>query len=348
MKWLVLAAWCWPLVARADYDPEWRDGCPPANFERAADHIAFSRSIDRPEAAHDDYNTDPHQVGVVPDFDSAFLPTRIAVLGTYSHFADSSDEVSPDEHDAATRARLFGGALQLHVNWTVADEWRLGASVTAGVLDRLSGDSGSTPRQLANIAFAPAIRHGFLTSFIHAEPGHTIAALRHGVALQGLVTASPTTFDAMERLVLMRHSAFDSYLYSPHRTWGGFFEYRIEGVGCYSPFIHLRLGGTKTTDLAGHGMWVLPESVAAGLAVAADASVFAQYSVLVAVGTNPVESDPILGSNVIHRFRIGLEWESPLATLGTHLDLFRGSVAYNGTVIGVYASLKPFAKGAFE
>src|SRR6185295_7600751 len=127
--------------------------------------------------------------------------------------------------------------------------------------------------------------------------------------LQGFVSLRPFVYVPEETVVLWRRSAFESYLWSPNRLLGAAFEYRSEGVGCYAPFFHLRLSGMLTHDLAARAMGILPQTVAGGLAVSTNASIFFQYGILISLAADGSAND-VFGSNVIHRFRVGLDWSN--------------------------------------
>lgn len=346
-------------VARADYDSEWRDGCPPGNLEQVADYIAYSRAYGH-DGSQSVYSTDADQIGPTADLDSALVPTRVMAQGQYDHFSFGND--------GNGRARLLGTTVQAHLNFPGINfnplvpigTWRFAASLNLAALQMMSGDglgSSAAPGQWGNIVLAPALRHTWMTSYIHhkrkprdpiTDLDGDITALRHAVAFQGLVTASPETYDVNETMLLWKRSAFDSALFSPHRTWGGSFEYRTEGVGCYSPFFHLRLAALWTSDLAGERLMIFPETVTVGMSAAAHTSVYFQYGAVVTIGSSDENLSPVFGANVIHRFRFGVDWSFAHVSVGAHLDEFRGSFAYDGTVLGVYVGVKPAAKGDWE
>ena len=357
---IAVIAWlCAPRPARADYDSDWRDGCPPGNLERAADYLAYSRAHPPGAAAAPaaPYSTDANQTGPSDGFDSAIIPTRLLVLGDYAHYADGRVTVPGGDSRDIGRARLVNVLVQAHLNVPLAvdDQLRLGVTAVAPWAQRLPGDgAGSAPHQFGNIAVMTSLRFGWLSSYLHrrqgsADPEGDVAAVRHAIAIQGMVTGAPVDYDRADRLILARRSGFEGYLFTPRRSYGGSLEYRAEGVGCYSPFFHLRLSGFGTaTD--GRTTLLLPQTVALGLAVASDTSVFFQYGLLVTVGAQDQRPDqePLFVSDAVHRLRVGIAWSFPRWSVTAHLDQFLGNAAYQGTLLTVYMSLHIGGHGGWQ
>lgn len=339
-----------------DFDSNWRDGCPPGNLEKVPDVIADSRGG---SAAHvqDAYDTDARLSGAAPQFDSAFVPSRIAVIGDYSHLTADDGNMAADHRDSG-RARLLGSTLQVAVNAQLHEGWVLGVQAMDGYAARLSGDmpansttSSNAQTNWSNFVLAAAIKHHWLSSFVHVrkkwwedttDTEGTIAALRHAAAGQ-IVLATPwTDANNADALAIARRNAFDSYQFIPHGVVGGFFEYRSEGVGCYAPFFHLRLGAFWTRDGLSQSMLVIPETVAGGLSVGDNVQVFFQYGLLVALQHTSMMEDPVFGASVIHRFRFGFDWADASWGIGAYLDYYRGSDAYGGAMFGLHLSYKPW------
>jgi hypothetical protein len=151
-----------------------------------------------------------------------------------------------------------------------------------------------------------------------------------------------------ERTSLWRREAFEGYLISPRPTWGAAFEIRSEGVGCYAPFVHLRMSATLTdavTDPAQspreHMVWLAPQTLTFGVSPSSHASVLFQYGLLVYFTGETARGSPasLIGATAVHRFRFGGERVAGPLSFSAHLDFFLGSTLYDGSVFGVSVNL---------
>lgn len=332
--------------ARADYDPEVRDGCPAGNLSRKPD--VQQRASDTLEPYR---GTRPDQVGALPQADSALAPNQLAVDVVVSHFASQGNDSGP--------TALYGGALYGHLDrpfarWLQA-RWAIGLGV-AGSAHQL--EEGPDRRfRLGTLVFEPELRAQWVatgTNVVNSldDPEHQAAGLRNGIAVQGIFAAPlDTSMGARaDSARVWRRDAFEGYLVSPRATMGGAVELRSEGVGCYAPFVHLRLSATATkaeTDPARpsveHLVLLAPQTLTFGFSPSSSASLLTQYGLLVyfTEDTARGSSASLIGASAIHRFRIGGERVVGRVTFAAHFDFFLGSPLYGGTMFTVAMRLNP-------
>jgi len=327
-------------AARADYDPEWRDGCPAGNLARLPD-IAHS-AVDPLEPYP---GTRPELAGALPQPDSAFGRTQLGTDFTLSHFASPGGEI----HAAAVYGAALRGALSVavshwrHVRWSAG----LRAALSSHHLD----DGSLSLDHLGNLVVQPELRWQWVAIGSNpidsvGDPAHPPASLRNGIAVQAILARPRDQGEAarVDGARIWRRTAFEGYLVSPRPTWGGALELRSEGVGCYAPFVHLRLSLTATEaatdpmDPSHERLVVLaPQTLSVGFALSSHASLLVQYGLLVylARSEGASERSPI-GATAIHRFRLGGErvFANGRLTMSGYLDLFAGSALYDGTNVG--------------
>lgn len=325
-------------VARADFDPEWRDGCPGGNLSRTAD-VLHQASDALPRYA----GTRPELTGALPQADSALARDQFGIDGAVSHFA------SPDASGRSTS--LYDGALRLHGGLGGGHEIHYGAGLGAVLSYHHLQDGPMPVDRVGNLVLEPEFRWQWVatgTNLVDSlgDPDHQAAGLRNGIALQAIL-AQPLDQSQAARAAateVWRHAAFEGYRVSPRPTWGGALELRSEGVGCYAPFVHLRLSLTFTEiatlpgNLADENLVMLaPQTLAFGFSPSSHASVWMQYGLLIyfAPGSRGGPASSLIGETAIHRFRFGIERVLGAASAAVHVDFFRGSKMYDGTVVGV-------------
>jgi hypothetical protein len=327
-------------AARADYDPEWRDGCPGGNLSRTPD--VLHRASDLPPRYG---GTHPELTGALPQADSGLARDQIGLDGTVSHFA------SPGNGGNSTS--LYGGALRLHGNVPIGGghDVHHGAGLGAVLSYHRLQDGSAMVDRLGSLVLEPEFRAQWVatgTNIVDSvgDPDHQAAGLRNGVALQAIL-AEPLDQGMAARVAatgVWSRDAFDGYLVSPRPTWGGALEIRSEGVGCYAPFVHLRLSLTFTevaTQPAApsteHVVMLAPQTLAFGFSPSSHTSVWLQYGLLVYFlpGDPGGVSSSLIGATAIHRFRFGIERVFGGVTAAAHVDFFHGSAMYDGTVVGV-------------
>lgn len=326
--------------ARADYDPEWRDGCPGGNRSRTQD--IQHRWADK----LDDYpGTRPERVGALPQSDSALGDNQVGLDTMVARFASLGN--------GSGAASAAAEALHVHLNypfarWLLA-RWAGGLNLAASAQQLEDGRTRTA--RLGNAVIQPEMRMQWVATGTNVvdsvkDPDHQAAGLRNGLALQ-LILAVP--FDQgmsarAARASLWRREAFEGYLVSPRSTAGAAFEIRSEGVGCYAPFVHLRLSATFTdivTDPAQspreHMVWLAPQTLTVGVSPSSHASVMFQYGLLVYFTGETARGSPesLIGATTLHRFRIGGEYVWRSLTFSAHLDFFLGSTLYDGSMFGV-------------
>lgn len=318
----------------------WRDGCPAGALQQNPD-VTYPT----PEAAPSYPGTNPRSIGPAPQLDSALVPTRALLTVPFLHFSSNQ---------SASRARMLGGIAQVSANSGNQSDVETspfvgGLKLTVPYLDLLSGDSSSsgqptpTAREFGNVVVAGSLQHYWLTSILadKASGGPVdIASLRNAWAIQGILAFRPGPSNVGDATILVQRTAFDSALFAPNFTLGTAFEVRTEGVGCYAPFIDVRLSVLGNQDAAEqHWMMFFPETVAVGFTPGAQAFVaMFQYGLLFSAYTGP-SNQALLPPSVVHRFRFGLDFFSdPGFSAGAHLDLFAGNALYDGTAIELYTS----------
>lgn len=351
----VVLAWCTAATAHAEYQPNSRDGCPPGSVEVLKD-VAYPTAASAPRYA----GVEERQTGAVGQFDSALVPTRLILGTSYTHFGPAN---------AAQRARIWSEDVQLHVNGDPAnwrpyghDNWSIGGSVMwshAGVLpgDGTATSANPAPSRSGNLVLALAVRGHGVTSKIE-DDSVQLAGLRHAWAAQ-LIGALPPEAEnprqALQALSLLQLFPYDSYRYAPHWALGISFEWRMEAVGCYAPFVHFRVGGVLNPNLDAmtgrtqNDMVLAPQSLAVGFYPTTGLAALFQYSVLVYYSpAEPRRTDPLIGTNAVHRFRFAVEKPWGPITLSAQLDLFRGATQYDGTVLGVFIATGPLANRSLQ
>lgn len=330
--------------ARAGYDPEWRDGCPAGNLARLPD--VQHRAADALERYD---GTRPDLVGALPQPDSAFGRNQLGIDTILAH-----SEATKDSDD---RTVIGGAALRGAINIPVSHwyhlRWSTGLHVSLSARHREEGDQ--TANRRGNLVLQPEFRWQWVATGSNTvdsldDREHQAAGLRNGIALQAIIARPLDQSDAAraDKAMVWRRSAFEGYLVSPRPTWGGAVEIRSEGVGCYAPFIHLRLSLTVTdaaTDPENPGheqmVFLAPQTLTFGVALSSHASVLVQYGLLVYLANNDrtdgTAPQSLIETSALHRFRFGGEWVfgDEHLTGAAYLDLFRGSKLYAGTVVGV-------------
>jgi hypothetical protein len=326
-------------AARADYDPEWRDGCPGGNLTRTPD-VAHQASDALPR--YD--GTRPELTGALPQADSGLARDQVGFDGTVSHFA--SPEPGRDS------ASLYGGGLRAHGGVPLGGhDFHYGAGLGALLSYHRLQDSPRPVDRLGNLVLEPELRMQWVATGTNVvdsirDPEHQAAGVRNGVALQAILARPFDQGDAARAMAtgVWTRTAFEGYRASPRPTWGGALELRSEGVGCYAPFVHLRLSLTFTriATLPDHPadeslVLLAPQTLAFGFSPSSHTSVWLQYGLLVyfAPGDRSGPGSSLIGETAIHRFRFGIERAFDGGSVATHVDYFRGSKMYDGTVVGV-------------
>jgi hypothetical protein len=327
-------------TAHAGIDTDWRDGCPAGNMQTAGD-VSYASSDDTPKYR----GTNVRRTGAAPDLDSALIPSRFGLAGFYAHLSSSAS-------GAGVPAYLAGWIAHAHqnVDFSETDEriWSFGASEMLAGMEIT--ENSTTAFQLGNFVFAPSLRRHWTTTGTDVEKSAPDrfdssvidpVGLRHAIAFQGLIAGryqwGTGPGEADQDFRLLQRTAFDGYLIAPRETLGLAFETRSEGVGCYAPFVHLRLSILGTHDTAGKLMALAPQTLAVGFYASSHFAIMFQYGLLLYEATNR-EHRALLDTNAIHRFRIGGEWTSQDWSFAAHFDLFRGSTLYDGTVFGFSVS----------
>jgi hypothetical protein len=328
--------------AWGDYSPEWRDGCPAGDVELNPD-VSYASA----DAAPLSRATEPRLVGPAPELDSALVPTRLLGALEVLHFGSGG---------ADGPARIIGALVQLHLNFRIpetadAHPWVGGFTLTVPYLNTFSGDSapdGSpspAPGDVGNMVLALSGQHYWLTSILSgrsADVAGTVAGVRNALSGQLTFAFRPWTSDQNEPdevFPLLQRTTFNSAYFAPHPSIGGAFEIRSEGVGCYAPFIHLRLSFAGNQDAAEqHFMLFFPETIAAGIAPTSNSTIMIQYGLLFS-GYTGTAAQALLPSSVVHRLRFGLDYTSSSGwSAGGSFDLFLGNALYDGTALEAYLS----------
>ncbi len=341
---MIAVAWLgMPQIARADFDVDLRDGCPPGAREVRRD-VAYASAADIAPYG----GTQEKLTGPVPELDSALVPTSFVMAGSYTHYSPAM---------AAQRARIWEGSLMAHLNLATDRTWldddlSIGFTFIASGASVSSGDSvamvpNAAPSEYGNLVLAVSLRGHGLTSIIDNGPPR-LSALRHAWAFQVLGAIPPGSQDsaaAKQALTLEQWYPYDSYRYAPHWALGASAEWRMESIGCYAPFVHLRIGfvmnpnlDTKTGE-TDNVMFLAPQTLTLGVYPTARLAAMFQYGLLIYYSpAAPRRDDPLPGTNAVHRFRFATELPVGTVRVGAHLDLFRGATLYDGTVFGVYVS----------
>jgi len=321
--------------ARAD----WRDGCPAGNLQSAAD-VTYTKAADAPGPGE----TNPRLLGPAPQLDSALVPTRVLLAPAYLHFEGSSD---------APRAQLIGALAQVNLNAGQSAPTRavvFGASLTVPYLNvegnnlAAGGQSAPAPAQLGNLVLGLSLKRHWLTSFLDdrtTDARAYIAGVRNAWAVQLIGAARPWSHDADGSTILLQRTAFDAALFTPHKAGGPAFEWRSEGVGCFAPFIHVRLSVVFSKDARDqHWSIFAPQTLALGLAPSSRFTAMVQYGMVFSAYTGPAggAGQAVLPTNVVHRIRFGVDLSGGSISAGAALDLFLNSALYDGTALVGYVA----------
>jgi hypothetical protein len=331
-------------AVRADYDPEWRDGCPGGNLARTPDvqHQASDR-----QASYG--GTHPELTGALPQADSALARDQIGIDGTISHFASRGND--------GPSTSMYGSALRVHGGVATGGDVHWGAGLGAILSYHRLQEGPTMVERLGSLVLEPELRAQWVATGTHiidsvGDPEHQAAGLRNGFAVQAIL-ATPldqSTAARAEATAVWARAAFEGYRVSPRPTWGGAIEMRSEGVGCYAPFVHLRLSLTFTEvadqpaePSTEHLVLLAPQTLALGFSPSSHASVWLQYGLLVyfAPGDRIGAAASLVGETAIHRFRFGFERWFGAVSASAHVDFFRGSTRYDGTVVGVSLNWNP-------
>lgn len=308
---------------------EWRDGCPAGNVKG-------------------NYKgTNPRWLGAPPQQDSYLVPSRLLVGLESGYYVAStiSDENGAREQP---RARILVPYASLQQNLTfIPNRYlsRLALNVLVPHGQRRSGDEfGEPPNHPGNVVVSVAYRRHLLYAFFGRPQKNeeetvpdVIAGLRVAYSI-GASVAFPTGADDDTAAKLSAYTPFNVNWFSS-RTFQDFDEtlamsgeIRIESVGCYAPFIHL-----KASVIPGSREVVaLTQSVALGIHVTDHNAIYLQYALAI-LGANPLN-----GADAVHRLRAGIEHSERLLygiiSPGAFIDVMRGSDHLSGFVIGLYAS----------
>jgi hypothetical protein len=336
-------------AARADYDVEWRDGCPGGNLARTPDvQHRWADTLERYDG------TRPELIGALPQPDSALAGNQIGVDSRIAHFA------SPGA--GGNSASVYGGVLRAHGNAPLS-HWsnvRWSAGLAAMLSAHRLEDGHTSIDRLGNLVLEPELRAHWVATGTNVvdslgDVDHQAAGLRNSVAIQAIISAplDQAMPARSERLGLWRRDAFEGYLVSPRGTLGGALEIRSEGVGCYAPFVHLRLSLTFTDvpiapaqpapvqpapaqPAMERMVMVAPQTLSFGFALSSRASMLLQYGLLVYLTRDGQAAEgSLIGATAIHRFRVGGERVFDSVTMAVHFDYFLGSALYDGTIVGV-------------
>lgn len=301
---------------------EFRDACPAGNMKKYP-------------------GTNPRWLGATPQQDSELVPSRV-VLGFETAYYVASTVVDENGPREQPRARVLTEYLSVHQNLG-----HLGLTAQLSASQRRPGDyAGPSPSQLGNVVLAAAYRRHLLYAFFGQQRENdekavegSIAGLRVAYAL-GASLAVPTRDDRDAALQLASFAPFDLQRSSPKSIpdIGGTAaltgEIRIESVGCYAPFIHLKataIPNQSEREMASD-VWTLSlsQSIAIGMYVSDHNALYLQYALaLLGAGTSS-------SADAVHRLRAGLEHSRQNFAVGVTIDVMRGSEKLNGFVIGVY------------
>jgi hypothetical protein len=327
--------------AQADFQSEWRDGCPAGSLSVKPD---LDYTTDKGPPVYP--RTEATRTGAAPDVDSELVPTRFTAVAGYSQFSSSLN--APGQS-----ARPVAGTIIAHLNRRIYES-NLGHQLSLGFTGMYSEmaflpHDVETVAQSGNLVVGASLRGHWLTSGTVVDKSRPSSddngpidavGLRHAVAAQVLVFGRPwdggTNAQQNDALFLQR-TAFTPYLMSPNGGAGFAFETRSEQVGCYSPFIHVRLAFYGTSD-AGKFDLILPETIAVGFSASEHFSLMFQYGLLIFDHTgNDADSHDhrfaLLGTNVIHRFRFGGSYDADWGSVAAFIDMFRGADLYKGGVL---------------
>lgn len=282
-------------VARA----EWRDGCP-AGYDRR------------------DYQRDP-RLGAAPSTESALTDGR--VLGG----------IDPSYHTAhASSPRTTTYDYFFHV------QERLRAvtlGLTGSYLYHLEGATRTW--WLHHYVLSIGLRHDFEGELAADQAAKTQGgSLRRGFVVQAIGGAGSSdlaNLDGFRRQAVLR--PFDGYLLAS-RVGGFMAEFRMEQVGCYAVFAHLR-GGVLWTGFGDAGSTstaavMAPATFALGAYVSDHAAVIAEYGVAV---------QQFSGSEryvSYQRVRAVIDYAASWGSIGFHLDF---TTHIYGLVSGGYIAI---------
>jgi hypothetical protein len=283
-------------VARAD----WRDGCP-AGYDRAG------------------YERDP-RLGAAPEPDSALTGGR-ALVGL--------DPTYHTAHASSPRSTTYDAFFHVQGRWS----WLTGGLTGSYVYD-LEGPTRTwwLNHHVASIG----LRYDFEGELAADQAAKTQgASLRRGFAIQaigGLGSSDLDNVDGFRREVALR--PFDGYLLAP-RALGVMAEFRIEQVGCYAVFAHLRGGmvGTGFGDARSAievPAVMVPTTLAVGAYVSDQVAVIAEYGVAV---QRPPGSDNYAS---YQRVRAVIDITGNWGSVGGHLDF---TTHVYGVVGGLYVAI---------
>jgi hypothetical protein len=296
---LIAASLAGPRLAAAG---EWRDGCPAGMT---------------PEFHRADF-----RMGAVPDPSTTLTQNRLSLHALHTYGADQPGGPNHYAIHAIAHAHL-------ETPW-----WK-----TRLVVDGLLPSSWDG--QEWRVVGLPAVRAGFRWNFLGEldeaalEPGkRSVAGLRKSFAIQ-LLTAGTGGKSLGDSELAANQLPFDYFLFSPDRSAGLAFEYRLEQVGCQAMFLHFStaiVGAPHTERPAmsdGHAIVDYAAAVAVGLLITDNASILGQY----ATSVLQLETDRF---SIHHRFRIGAEWSSRRVVIGGHLDF---ESRHQGLSVGLYVGV---------
>jgi len=279
---------------------EWRDGCP-----------AGMRSH---------YRRSDFRMGAVPDPATGLTQNRLTLSAIQTYGSDHPDLANHYTVHAVAHVHL---------------EYPFPLRPVLDVLVPSTNDSGQP-----EVVGLPALRVGFRKNYLgsldasalHAADARSVAGFRKSYAVQ-IWTAGTGGAVTGDGLVAANRLPFEYYLFAPDRSVGGRFEYRLETVGCYAPFLHFLAEAIVTPSLGQPtGSDVLIgyiSAVTAGAMLEDHISVAGQYALSVLqLGTREF--------SVHHRFRVAGEWSASRYIVGLYVDVItRGSGAALGVYVGV-------------
>lgn len=309
-------------MSGAAYADNLRDGCP-------AGRLAGYRK------------TVAGNMGASPRLDSMLMQDRASLAYTGA-FLTSRENVARDRVHVG---KLFAAQ---------GDPWGLGLVVTASVpyvhgtvttiVD--NEETRSAQRGLGNVAFGLGWRRRYISSLdgsvlrVNANDD-IIGGIRKARVAGAIVSVrGEDTLEELQptsiRFMFDRSDFTPSRIGGPIANLGARFEYRLELVGCYAPFIHVTASpvledvpdakmGAVGGDFAGGWQITLPATAAVGLEIGQRSSAYIEYGAAIRLQDDEQAANRarFLTS---HRIRVGLEWRpKPCIWIAGTFDAYLGA-----------------------
>lgn len=326
------------VSAAAETTYEWRDGCPAGN---------------RPDYP----GTISHWHGATPQTDSALMPSHVMAGSQLSYYTAHNVQGDGTEFTGTIpRLRLWTPYLQAHQNFRLGKRSPHSLALTATLPygrqfdgDRKVDGNGRIPPSpdlLGNPTVALSYRRHKLYGYFdrqdeeNRDVDDAVAGMRIAWAAR-VATSFPRSDRHDDRLSLALAHPFDAHWFGPAGILGlpgplaAAFELRAESVGCYAPFVHIRLSVSVQSE-AGDRVLYLPQTAAVGMYVSSQTALLFQYGVMIRTSNADDTQQSLFGIDAVHRFRFGGEHTRDAWRLGANIDLFRGSQRLEGVIIGAY------------